>query len=297
MKILDYIKDKNILPASAVALGKFEGIHLGHRLLIDGAVAYAREQDITSVVFTICQPGAARIYTRAERAEILTGLNVDVDMECAFTPEFMALSPEKFVEQVLVESLHATCVFVGEDFRFGKDRAGNADTLRELGEKYGFRVSVYEKLCMDGSEISSSRIRDLLAEGRIAQANALLGRAYTVSGTVREGKRLGNTIGFPTLNLYPEREKLLPLPGVYGTEVLVDGKTYRAITNVGSNPTVEHGKELKVESHLLDFDENAYGKEIEVRFLSFVREERRFPSINELKNQIKSDILSLVANV
>ena len=280
MKILDYIKDKNILPASAVALGKFEGIHLGHRLLIDGAVAYAKEQDITSVVFTICQPGAARIYTRAERADVLTGLNVDVDMECAFTPEFMALSPEKFAEQVLVESLHATCVFVGEDFRFGKDRAGNADTLRELGEKYGFRVSVYEKLCMDGSEISSSRIRNLLAEG-----------------TGGGGERVGDTLGFPTLNLYPEREKLLPLPGVYGTEVLVDGKTYRAITNVGSNPTVEHGKELKVESHLLDFDENAYGKEIEVRFLSFVREECRFPSINELKNQIKSDILSLVANV
>ena len=289
MIVLDY-KSENSIPTSAVALGKFEGLHLGHALLIRGAVDYAKEKNAQSVVFTIRQPGTPRIYTSEERARILTVCGVDVDMECAFTPEFMAMTPEAFAKDVLADRLHAGCVFVGEDFRFGKNRAGDAALLKELGKTYGFDVRVFEKLCVDGAEVSSSRIRGLMEAGHMDAVNNLLGRDYSITGLVREGKKLGRTIGFPTLNLIPDENKLLPKSGVYATEAEIDGRIWRAITNVGSNPTVESGNRIKVETHLLDFSEDAYGKEITVRFLRFIRDEKRFSSIDELKEQIKSDL-------
>ena len=295
MRIIDYWKENTRLASSAVALGKFEGLHRGHRLLIDRAVEYGRTKGIESCVFTISQPGASRIYTPAEREALLLSFGVSACVECEFRPEFMLLTPELFAGRVLRERLCARLVLVGEDFRFGKDRAGDCDTLRALGEKLGFEVVAVPALMDNGEKISSSKIRTQLAEGDLKGAEGLLGRPYSITGFVEHGKRLGRTIGIPTLNLLPDAGKLLPKPGAYATEVSVFGKSYKAVTNVGGNPTVESGDRIKVESHLLNFDKDAYGEKITVFFRRFLRDEKKFNTINELKNQINRDIMSVGA--
>ncbi len=293
MIITNFEQLNSVDTKTAVALGKFEGLHLGHRLLIDRAVEYGREHGVSSLIFTMTQSEVKRIYTKAERAAILEALGVMQDVECNLTPGFMAFSPEDFAKQVLVDRLKAACVFVGEDFRFGAKRAGDVNLLRTLGAHFGFTVEVFSKLKQNGTEVSSTEIKNRLEAGDLSGAQEMLGRPYIISGEVVTGKRLGRTIGFPTLNLEPGAEKFLPKPGAYATEVNVDGKTYKAVTNIGSNPTVESGNQLKVESHLINFSDNAYGKNITVTFLKFIRPEMKFDSINELKKQINSDIISI----
>lgn len=278
---------------TVVALGKFEGLHKGHMLLINKVLQLSHETGKTSVVLSIDMAGGKRIYTIPERDKLLEELGIDWNVTCAFTKKFAAMKPEVFVKELLVERLHPSYVIVGNDFRFGKNRQGDVELLQQLGEQYEFEVLAFEKQKENGTIISSSYIRELLEAGEVSLANDYLGRPYSITGIVQHGKQLGTTIGFPTANLIPEEEKLLVPNGVYETSLLLDGKRYKGVTNVGDNPTVDNDKKIKVETHVLSFDGNLYGKCLKIEFIRQIRKEIKFNTIQDLKNQIKSDTIAV----
>lgn len=277
------------LNSSVIALGKFQGLHLGHLLLIDEVKRLSEENDIPGVVFTINMSEEKVINTDDERISILENCGIAYKADCDFTKEFAAIHPEEFIRDILVDRFHAAYVVVGEDFCFGAGRAGNVNTLKEYGTRYGYDVIAFPKLKLDGHIISTTYIRELIGNGRMEEAAAMMGRPYAIMGTVQSGKRLGRTIGFPTANIIPYERKLLPKKGVYKTRVYIDGISYTGMTNVGENPTVNNGNEIFVETHIIDFDGDIYGDTITVEFLSYVREQLRFNSIDELKEQLKKD--------
>ncbi|MDD6327582.1 MAG: bifunctional riboflavin kinase/FAD synthetase [Eubacteriales bacterium] len=288
MIITDYKKVN--LNNTVVALGKFQGLHKGHMLLIDKIISLAKEHGYISTVFTINIPTKDKVLQLAkERFSILEEKGVDVAVECDFSEEFAAMTPERFVKEILIDHLHVTCVVVGEDFRFGINRLGDVDRLVEFGIKYGFRVIAFPKLKANGEIISASLIRTRVAEGKVDGLSDYLGRYYSVSGLVIEGKKLGRTIGFPTINLEPSKVKLLPQNGVYETFVRVDGVDYKAITNIGQNPTVDDDQKIHIETHIIDYSGDLYGHELTIWFARKLRDEKRFNSIEELKEQLKID--------
>ena len=191
---------------------------------------------------------------------------------------------------VLAGRLNAVKVVCGPDFRFGRGAAGNVDSLRKYGAKYGFEVSTVDPVVVDGNVVSSSRIRELLSEGDVKKANALLGYRYKIKRSVEDGNHIGRTIDFPTINQSFEEGQLIPAYGVYATSVVIDGKQYDAITNIGVKPTVEKDCRPLAETHILGFSGDLYGKTLEVSFSDFLRPERKFDSLDALKNQIKTDI-------
>ena len=278
---------------TVVALGKFEGLHKGHMLLINKVLQLSHEAGKQSVVFSIDMPGTKRIYTIPERDRLLEELGIDWNVTCEFTKKFAAMKPETFIKDVLVERLHPEYVVVGNDFRFGKNRQGDVTMLQEYGTRYGFEVLAFEKLREQGTIISSSYIREQIEQGAVDVVREYMGRPYSISGLVQYGKQLGATIGFPTANLIPTEEKLLVPNGVYETRVTVNNQHYRGVTNVGDNPTVDADHKIKVETNILDFNENLYGTCLKIEFLRQIRKEIKFDSIEALKNQIKSDILEV----
>jgi riboflavin kinase/FMN adenylyltransferase len=282
------------LDKCVIALGKFQGLHLGHMLLIEETVRLSRKHNIPAVVFSINMNREKLINLQEERESILTSKNVDYKADCEFTKKFAGMWPEVFVEDILVKQLGAKYVVVGEDFCFGAGRTGNVEMLRSLGKKYGFKVIAFSKLAVNGHIISTSEIRKLLENGNVLSAGALMGRFYSITGTVQHGKELGRTIGFPTANIIPDEKKLLPKTGVYKTEIEIDGKSYTAITNVGDNPTVDGKHGIFVESNIIGFDGNIYGKKITVNFLEFIREQKKFANVEELAKQLEIDRQSVV---
>lgn len=278
---------------TVVALGKFEGLHKGHMLLINKVLQLSHETGKRSVVFSIDMPGTKRIYTIPERDRLLEELGVDWNVTCEFTKKFASMKPEAFIKDVLVERLHPEYVVVGNDFRFGRNRQGDVALLQEYGALYGYEVLAFEKLREKGTVISSSYIREQIEQGQMDTVHEYMGRPYSISGIVQYGKQLGATIGFPTANLIPTEEKLLVPNGVYETELVIANKRYHGITNVGDNPTVDDDHKIKVETHVLDYDGNLYGTYLKIEFLRQIRKEIKFDSIEALKNQIKSDILEV----
>lgn len=291
MKKLAY-NDVNIAD-TVVALGKFEGLHKGHMLLINKVLQLSHETGKQSVVFSIDMPGTKRIYTIPERNRILEEIGIDFNITCEFTKKFASMKPEAFVKDVLVERLHPEYVVVGNDFRFGKNRQGDVALLEELGNRYGYEVLAFEKLREQGTVISSSYIREQIEHGNVDLIQEYMGRPYSIAGIVQYGKQLGTTIGFPTANLIPDEEKLLVPNGVYETSLVLDNLRYRGITNVGDNPTVDDDHKIKVETNILDYNGNLYGKYLKIEFIRQIRKEIKFDSIEALKNQIKSDILEV----
>ncbi len=278
---------------TVVALGKFEGLHKGHMLLINKVLQLSHETGKQSVVFSIDMPGTKRIYTIPERNRILEEIGIDFNITCEFTKKFASMKPEAFVKDVLVERLHPEYVVVGNDFRFGKNRQGDVALLEELGNRYGYEVLAFEKLREQGTVISSSYIREQIEHGNVDLIQEYMGRPYSIAGIVQYGKQLGTTIGFPTANLIPDEEKLLVPNGVYETSLILDNLRYRGITNVGDNPTVDDDHKIKVETNILDYNGNLYGKYLKIEFIRQIRKEIKFDSIEALKNQIKSDILEV----
>ena len=304
MEIIAY--DKAQLNNTAVALGKFEGIHKGHMLLINKITKLSQnaksgesrnDENIKSVVFTINMNEKKAINLDFERYDIFSSCGVDYVCECPFDEKISRLSPEAFIKNILVERLGAAYVVVGTDFRFGYKRSGGVDTLKRYAKQYNYEVIVFEKLRVGGEVISSSAIRKLLDEGNMKKVTEYMGRPYFISGEVTFGKQLGRTIGFPTANLIPDLKKKLPFSGAYETRVYIenDSLCYKAITNVGSNPTVNEEKDLNnssefvIETHLLDYSGNLYGKNIKVEFLDFLRPEEKFDSFYSLKKQLETD--------
>lgn len=273
---------------SAVALGKFDGIHRGHMLLVN-RLSELKEEGLTSVVCTI-DMGKDSILSERERIEILEKAGVDYLVRFSFTREFAALTPKAFVQEILIRRFHVKDIVVGTDFQFGCNRTGNVDTLKKLAAEYQYHVSAIDKLKVEQAAVSSTRIRAALAAGDVSAANLLLGRNYTLTGVVLHGRHLGRTIGFPTANILPEEGKILPLCGVYASLVHAGGRIYRAVTNIGNNPTIDEKSCITIESYLLDFQGSLYGEVITVELTDFVRHEKKFDSVEILKKQLTNDI-------
>ena len=301
----DWINQKAFhLPEdTVVAVGKFDGEHRGHQKIIATMLTVAREQGLKTAIFTFGTPPAAvvsgqrrpQILTNEERRERLHQAGIDYIVEYPFDAE---IAGEYFVREILLGAMRMRAIVGGEDLRFGKAGAVNAAKLKSLGERLHFSVYIIQKETEAGEEISSSLIREALAAGDMAKANTLLGMPYTAEGVVQHGNGIGNRIlGFPTINLLLPAGKLLPRRGVYQTEtVLPDGRTFRSITNVGTNPSVEQdhlSHRLRLESFLLDFSGNLYDTRVRLRFLRFIRPEKKFASLTALKQQIMADLSSI----
>lgn len=296
MKIMNDTLDFSIPEESAVTLGKFDGIHKGHQKLMKKILA-KKEQGLKSVVFTFGQmPGTVfygkgrTILTREERKQHLEAMGIDYMVECPFVPEIIQMEPEDFVKKILVEQLNVKYIAVGPDFRFGHNRRGGCSLLKEMAAQFGFEVEVVEKECLEDKVISSTYVRHMLETGEMEMVQKLLGYPYYVSGTVIRGHAIGRTIGIPTINLLPDDEKILPPNGVYLTKTIIGEEEHFGITNIGVKPTIS-GEEAKgIETHLFDFEGDLYDRELTVAFYAFERKERRFPSLEELKEQLKKDI-------
>jgi riboflavin kinase / FMN adenylyltransferase len=290
------------LTPTAIALGNFDGIHCGHRQVIEPVLA-AREQAVLRLYATVVSfsPHPREFFSKQplallspfeERIALLAQTGVDQLMVLPFDQELANLSPEEFVHQILVEQLQAKHISVGKDFRFGHRRAGNADLLQQLAAQYGIEVTQVSLQTLDGERISSSAIRQALAQGDIQTTSQLLGRPYRLIGKVVEGQQVGRTIGFPTANLQLPPNKLVPAQGVYGVRVsgkdLNQGNAIAGVMNIGNRPTV-NGLEATIEVHILDWQGDLYGQELTVELLEFIRSEQRFPSLDALKEQISAD--------
>jgi riboflavin kinase/FMN adenylyltransferase len=298
---MDYIEGNDIVldKFTAITLGNFDGIHLGHRKLIDTVKQYAGENDMLSVVCSFLphpklvfkdQENFALILTPQEKYERIAKMGVDCYINFLFTEKFANISAEQFAEKYLFQQLKCKIVVVGEDYTFGSHKKGTPELLKKIGAKYDAKVITIPKVMIDGQLVSSSRIRSLLEKSELEQANELLHEPYSIIGTVVEGKKLGRTLGFPTLNILADPIKLFPSNGVYATRTLYSGITYNSVTNIGYNPTVD-GKVKTIETNVLDFNQFVYGQTIEVQFLKFFRPEKAFNSVDELKLQIDSDSL------
>ena len=281
---------------SSVTLGKFDGLHRGHQKLIN-LIRREQGEKNRSVIFTfdvsprsyILHSPPKYLLTYEERRELAENLGVDILAECPFTEALMHMEPEDFVKEYLAERLHARYLAVGPDFRFGYQRRGTPELLKELGRTYGFRTEIVEKEKYKGRDISSTFVREELEKGHIEEVNQLLGYTYFTKGEIVHGRQLGRTIGIPTANLIPPVIKKLPPNGVYITESLIQGKTYQGITNIGYKPTVKENF-LGVETYLFSFNADLYGQEAEVRFYRYLRPEIKFSSLEELKCQMLKDI-------
>jgi len=284
---------------SVVAIGNFDGIHVGHQQVLQFAIARAKKSGAVSAAVTfeppplkVLKPDIAplRISTNQQRLDWFGAVGMEAAVVLPFTPELAALTPTEFVEQILVRQLRVRAVVVGDNFRFGHGKAGDVKFLRELGMRHGFEVVVHTPVVFDGQVVSSTLVRKLVSEGDVRTAAKLLGRPFALSGEVVSGTGTGRKFTFPTLNLRPDQE-LLPARGVYITRTVLEGDTssHRSVTNVGVRPTF-NGSRLAVETHLLDYSGNFAPRHIEVRFWKRLREERKFSSAEELKAQIAKDI-------
>jgi riboflavin kinase/FMN adenylyltransferase len=282
---------------SAVALGTFDGVHLGHRAILGTALARAREVGVEALACTfdphpmeVLQPDRAPrpITPLDERLALIGEAGIDTVIVLAFTRELAAVEPEAFVKDVLLERLHAREIVVGYNHRFGRGARGDARLLESLAERFGFRAHVVPPMTVDGVAVSSSEIRAALQRGDVAGAARALGRPYAIAGPVTSGAGRGRTLGFPTANIDPDRQLLVPR-GVYRGRVIVDGRPHAAVVNVGVRPTFDETV-LAVEAHLLDFTGDLYGRRVRLEFVDRVRDEMRFPSVEELKAQVMRDI-------
>lgn len=280
-----------------LALGNFDGVHRGHRKILDRVRISASERGATAAIVTfdphpprVVRPDKAPplLMTTAQRLEAIAEAGVHSAAVVRFTTELSRWDPETFVRTVLVDWLHVAEVWVGANFLFGHDRAGNYSLLRALGAQYGFKAEKIDPVRYKDFVVSSTRIRRLVAEGRVDEAGALLGHQYYIDGTVVEGDKRGRTIGFPTANLQSDNE-LLPPHGVYATTVTIDGVVRPSVTNVGVRPTVDHSGRTMVEAHLFDFSDDLYGRTVRVGFVQRMRDERVFESVDALRAQIAAD--------
>jgi phosphoribosyl 1,2-cyclic phosphate phosphodiesterase len=286
---------------SILAIGNFDGIHLGHQAILRSTVARAQETGDVAMALTfdpaprkVLRPESAplRLSTNAQRMQWFGAVGLEAVVVLPFTMELARLSPEDFVAQILERDLHVRAVLVGENFRFGHRQAGDVPLLRELGMRHGFDVIIIPPVLYRGEVVSSTVIRREIAAGNVTHASLLLGRPFTLTGEVVSGTGTGRRFTFPTLNLVPEQE-LLPARGVYVTRTVLEGsdRTYRSVTNVGTRPTF-NGSSLTVETHLLDFSGRIETKRIELRFWKRIRGEKKFAGAEELRAQISQDIAS-----
>jgi riboflavin kinase/FMN adenylyltransferase len=291
------------LPHGGVAtIGNFDGVHRGQRAILDLTVKRAGELGVPAVVVTfdphpmaVLSPERAPVpLTTPKQKEALLGeTGISTMLVVRFTPEFSRVPGRQFVRELLHEKLRLQEIYVGEDFVFGHQRDGNLDLLRGMGEELGFTAHGVPEVSWGGERISSTRIRQALGEGKAAEAAEMLGRPYALAGTIVRGDRMGQKLGWPTINVSSEN-KLLPADGVYATRVFFPSypATFDGVTNIGTRPTVYENYQRVVESHILDFKANVYGQRVELHFHKRLREERIFPNVMDLSAQIGRDVES-----
>ncbi|HEX7184902.1 MAG TPA: bifunctional riboflavin kinase/FAD synthetase [Thermoanaerobaculia bacterium] len=289
------------LPHGGVAtIGNFDGVHRGQRAILDRVVRRAEELSVPSVVLTfdphplaVLRPEQAPVplTTPAQKEKLLAETGVSVLLVLRFTPDFARLPARQFVRDFLHGRLGLQEIYVGSTFVFGNGREGNLDLLQEMGGELGLRAFGVEEVFLGGERISSTRIRRLLSEGQVEEAAAMLGRPYSISGPIARGDRMGQRLGWPTINVVPDH-KLLPADGVYAGRVFFPSypATFDCVTNIGTRPTVYENYQRVVESHILDFKSNVYGQRVELSFHKRLREERIFPTVMDLSAQIARDV-------
>ena len=297
MKIISNTTDFQLEQPSAVAIGKFDGVHIGHRRLLE-EILKRKEQGLLACVFTFDPPPEVLfgisdgkvLSSLEEKRSLFEKMGVDVLVEFPMTRETAGMAPETFVTEVLLGRLNMQFIAAGTDLSFGRYGAGNVALLEKMAALHDFEMKVIDKVFINGVEVSSSYIRGLVKEGKMEDVQECMGIPFFFKGEVVHGNHIGTGIGFPTVNLMPAGDKLLPPNGVYYSRTLVDGAEYASITNIGRKPTVGDKEKMGVETYLYDFDRDIYGKEIEVFLLSFRRPEKKFESLEQLKEQLRQDV-------
>ncbi len=297
MRIISGSTDFVLEGKSTVAIGKFDGIHRGHLALMNH-ILEQKNEGMQAVVFTFDPPatvffgrgGEKELTTLAEKRRFFESLGIDVLIEFPLNKETAAIEAEDFVKEILVKQIQAAYIAAGTDLSFGYKGLGDSVLLSALGEQFGYRVEIIDKLFFEEREISSTYVREEVLLGNMETVRELLGRPYSITGKVEQGKKLGRTLGMPTVNLYPPEGKLLPRKGVYFSETRCNGITYKSITNIGLKPTVNDTPAISVESYLYDFQGDLYGEEIETFLLAFKRPEMKFDSVDALKAQMLADV-------
>lgn len=296
-----YASQNTDLPHGGVGtIGNFDGLHLGQRAIIDRVVARARELGAPAVVITfephpltVLRPEHAplSLTTPEQKEKLFEEAGIDVVLALRFTPELSRVPARQFVHELLHARLDLKEIYVGRSFVFGHNRGGNLELLQEMGTELGFGASGVDEVLWAADRISSTRVRRAIGEGKVEDAAAMLGRPYAISGKIARGDRMGQKLGWPTINLMPDH-KLVPLDGVYAGRAFFPSfpATFDCVTNIGTRPTVYENYQRVVESHVLDFKADVYGKRVEVSFYKRLREERIFPTVMDLSAQIARDV-------
>lgn len=297
MEIITNTTDFYLEKDTAVAIGKFDGVHIGHRRLLEEILA-CRSKGMAACVFTF-DPAPAVLFGQSDGRELTTKeekrllferMNVDILIEFPLNMETADISPKAFAAEILAKQMNTRFIAAGNDLSFGAKGQGNAELLRKLGPELGFSVRTIDKVCLNGQPVSSTYVRSRVENGDLVTAEKLLGMPYMIADKVVHGRRIGRTLGFPTVNILPGESKLLPPNGVYYSSVRYNGRSYRAISNVGCKPTVTDERNMVVETFLYQFDREIYGENIEVYLHEFRRPEQKFDCVESLKKQLEQDI-------
>ena len=296
MKVIKAIKDIDIEFDTVVTIGNFDGVHKGHQVLIEKTATYAKARGIKSAVFTFLNhpinyfvpEKVKNIFDEKEKERLIEGFGIDYLIDIPFDKAMTQISAEQFVVKILKDKIHAKKIVVGHDFTFARNKEGNVKVLKELGHEYGIEVEIVQPIKINGIRVSSTFIRELISEGRIDEIPQYLGTPYVIEGEIIHGKANGRKMGYPTANISLKDQIIKPKNGIYASRVIIDGKKYFGATNVGMNPTV-NGKYLSIETNILNFDEDIYGKRVRIEFLEKIRDEKKFESLDELKKQLDLD--------
>jgi len=297
MEIVRNIDQYNIDGDSAIALGKFDGIHLGHEIILKEVLS-KRAQGLKAVVFTFDIPvtgflkgtSLKEVTTLDEKELIFEEMGIDVLVEYQLNAASASISPEEFIKKILCEHLHMKYICAGADISYGNKGLGDEALLRKLSSAYDYEVNIIDKRIYEGREISSTFVREEIEKGHMDVVTNLLGHPYSFTGRVESGFKLGHKLGMPTLNQYPDERKMLPPLGVYYSDVMHRNTLYHGITNIGKRPTVSDSERVSVETYLYDFDYDIYGEDIVTFLLDFKRPEMKFGGVEELKKQMEKDI-------
>lgn len=287
---------------TAIALGNFDGVHVGHKKLILSMVEAAKDLNLMPSILLFdnhtkkVTNGKAPLCltSNVQKEQMVKALGVEVIYSILFDEYLMKSQPEEFVQNILVDKLNTKLVVVGFDYRFGHKASGDVEVLKDLGNKYGFKVIVLEPIYIEDILVSSTKIRELILDGNLELANMMLGRYYQMMGKVIPGNKIGRTLGFPTANLELMNNYTLPKLGVYRTKTIIGERTYLSATSVGYNPTFKNDN-VKIESHIIDFEEKIYDQILYIDFIEYLREEAKFDNIDDLIDQIDKDVKTVIS--
>ncbi len=291
---------------SIVTIGTFDGVHLGHQKIIRRLIDLKKKEGGETVLFTFDphprkvlfpdQTDLKLITTTEEKCRLLEKLGIDHVLVFPFTKAFSQMHATEYISEIIAKGLHTKSLVIGYDHRFGSNREGNIDTLKELSTTYNFKVEEIPAQEINQLNISSTRIRKAIEEGDVETANAFLGHAFFITGVVVKGKQLGRTIGYPTANIdVADPDKLIPKIGVYAVNVVLDSIIYKGMLNVGVNPTTDSDNRIKIEVNIFDFDKEIYGRSLSVEFVKWIRDEEKFANLEELKQALANDKIACTA--